>query len=80
MRTWSSSMAPMPPLNMMGLIHSRRCPPGSTCPKERAKPGDTPWRHLPCHPKAPPPRGTIPPAQSRGSPEVPKAMEVSRSP
>lgn len=31
-------MDPMPPLNMMGLIHSRRWPSGSWRPKERAKP------------------------------------------
>lgn len=35
----SASMDPMPPLNMMGLIHSRRWPSGSWRPKERAKPG-----------------------------------------
>lgn len=37
--TCSASMDPMPPLNMMGLIHSRRWPSGSWRPKERAKPG-----------------------------------------
>lgn len=39
MLTCSASMDPMPPLNMMGLIHSRRWPSGSWRPKERAKPG-----------------------------------------
>lgn len=39
MLTCSASMEPMPPLNMMGLIHSRRWLSGSWRPKERAKPG-----------------------------------------
>lgn len=33
-----SSIEPSPPLNMIGLIHSRRSPLAKRIPKERAKP------------------------------------------
>lgn len=36
--TCVSSIEPRPPLNMIGLIHSRRSPLASRMPKERAKP------------------------------------------